>query len=132
MSNTEMKNLPSWGKHLVVDGAGCTEAINNRETIIKFIDQLVHDIDMKAYGRPQVEWFADHDPNKAGYTAVQLIETSAIVVHFVPQTWTLHADVFSCKDFEPQTVVDLLTQYFGMQKANIKEFPREAPDISAQ
>ena len=125
-----MTNLPSWGKHLVVDGAGCTEAINNREIIINFIDQLVADIDMKAYGRPQVEWFADHDPSKAGYTAVQLIETSAIVIHFVPQTWTLHADIFSCKDFESQTVVDLLKEYFGMQAANIKEFSREAPDLS--
>ena len=125
-----MTNLPSWGKHLVVDGSGCTEAINNREIIINFIDQLVIDIDMKAYGRPQVEWFAEHDPAKAGYTAVQLIETSAIVIHFVPQTWTLHADIFSCKDFESQTVIGLLRQYFGMQLANTKEFSREAPDLS--
>lgn len=125
-----MKNLPSWGKHLVVDASGCTEAINDKDTIIRFTKQLVKDIDMVAFGEPQVEWFADHDPNKAGYTLVQLIETSAIVIHFVPQTWSLHADIFSCKDFESEAVVALLRDYFGIKAWNQNEFSREAPDLS--
>lgn len=126
-----MKNLPSWGKHLVVDAAGCSEAINDKDTIIRFTKQLVKDIDMVAFGEPQVEWFADHDPNKAGYTLVQLIETSAIVIHFVPQTWSLHCDVFSCKDFDSETVVALLREYFGIKAWNQRDFPREAPDINS-
>ncbi len=126
-----MKNLPSWGKHLVVDASGCSEAINDKDTIVKFTKQLVKDIDMVAYGEPQVEWFADHDPNKAGYTLVQLIETSAIVIHFVPQTWSLHCDVFSCKDFESETVVALLREYFGIKAWNQQEFSREAPDLNS-
>ncbi len=126
-----MKNLPSWGKHLVVDASGCSEAINDKDTIVKFTKKLVKDIDMVAYGEPQVEWFADHDPNKAGYTLVQLIETSAIVIHFVPQTWSLHCDVFSCKDFESETVVALLREYFGIKAWNQQEFSREAPDLNS-
>jgi S-adenosylmethionine/arginine decarboxylase-like enzyme len=126
-----MKNLPSWGKHLVVDAAGCTEAINDKDTIIRFTKQLVKDIDMIAFGEPQVEWFADHDPDKAGYTLVQLIETSACVIHFVPKTWSLHSDIFSCKDFDSETVINLLREYFGIQAWNIREFSREAPDLSA-
>jgi S-adenosylmethionine/arginine decarboxylase-like enzyme len=125
------KNLPSWGKHLVVDAAGATEAINDKDTIVRFTKQLVKDIDMVAFGEPQVEWFADHDPNKAGYTLVQLIETSAIVIHFVPQTWTLHCDVFSCKDFDGETVIALLKQYFGVTAWNTKMFEREAPDLAS-
>lgn len=126
-----MKNLPSWGKHLVVDASGATPAINNKETIVKWMDQTVKDIDMVAYGRPQVEWFADHDPEKAGFTAVQLIETSAIVCHFVPKTWSLHLDVFSCKDFDSETVIALLRDYFGIKAWNQHEFSREAPDLSS-
>lgn len=125
------KNLPSWGKHLVVDAAGATEAINDKDTIVRFTKQLVKDIDMVAFGEPQVEWFADHDPTKAGYTLVQLIETSAIVIHFVPQTWSLHADVFSCKDFDGNVVVSLLKEYFGIKAWNIREFEREAPDLNS-
>jgi S-adenosylmethionine/arginine decarboxylase-like enzyme len=125
------KNLPSWGKHLVVDAAGATEAINDKDTIVRFTKQLVKDIDMVAFGEPQVEWFADHDPNKAGFTLVQMIETSAIVIHFVPRTWTLHADIFSCKDFDCDTVINLLKEYFGVKAWNTKVFEREAPDLSA-
>ena len=40
-----MKNLPSWGKHLVVDASGCSEAINDKDTIIRFTKQLVKDIE---------------------------------------------------------------------------------------
>lgn len=127
----QMKNLPSWGKHLVVDASGCNEAINDKETIIKFIKQLVIDIDMKAFGEPTVEWFAEHDPSKAGFSLVQLIETSAIVCHFVPQTWSLHFDAFSCKDFDSETVISLLREYFGIKAWNQHEFSREAPDINS-
>lgn len=125
------KNLPSWGKHLVVDAAGCTEAINDKDTIVKFTKQLVRDIDMVAFGAPQVEWFADHDPTKAGFSLIQMIETSAIVIHFVPQTWSLHADIFSCKDFESEVVINLLKEYFGIKAWNTKVFEREAPDLNA-
>jgi S-adenosylmethionine decarboxylase len=126
-----MKNLPSWGKHLVVDASGCSEAINDKDTIVRWMDQTVNDIDMVPYGRPQVEWFADHDPNKAGYTAVQLISTSAIVCHFVPKTWTLHLDVFSCQDFDSEVVISLLREYFGIKAWNQHEFSREAPDLNS-
>jgi S-adenosylmethionine/arginine decarboxylase-like enzyme len=126
-----MKNLPSWGKHLVVDASGCTEAINDRDTIIAFTKQLVKDIDMVAFGEPTVEWFATHDPSKAGFSLVQLIETSAIVIHFVPQTMSLHGDIFSCKDFDSETVISLLREYFGIKAWNQKEFQREAPDLSS-
>jgi hypothetical protein len=60
-----------------------------------------------------------------------MIETSAIVIHFVPKTWTLHCDVFSCKDFEESVVIDLLKEYFGVKAWNTKVFEREAPDLSA-
>ncbi len=126
-----MKNLPSWGKHLIVDASGCTEAINDRDTIVAFTKQLLVDIDMIAHGEPDVEWFADHDPTKAGFTLVQKITTSAIVCHFVPNTMTLHFDAFSCKDFDSETVIALLRHYFGIKAWNQKEFNREAPDLNS-
>jgi hypothetical protein len=38
--------------------------------------------DAKAYGAPVLEHFAEHLPEAAGYSPVQLIETSAITGHF--------------------------------------------------
>jgi S-adenosylmethionine/arginine decarboxylase-like enzyme len=126
-----MKNLPSWGKHLVVDAAGCSEAINDKEAIKEFNRKLVKEIQMVPFGEPQVEWFADHDPDKAGYSSLQWIQTSAIVGHFVPQTWTAHIDVFSCMDFDTDKVIEVMKEFFEIKAWNIKEFSREAPDLNS-
>ena len=61
---------------------------------------------MKAYGEPILEHFAVHDPKAAGYSLVQLIETSAITGHFVDKTGEAFLDIFSCKSFDhPKAVI---------------------------
>ena len=78
-----------------------------------FVKQLVEEIDMKAYGEPIIEHFATHDPSKGGYTLLQMIETSAIAAHFVEATGEAYFDIFSCKDFDIDTVIKLIHIYFG-------------------
>jgi len=39
--------------------------------------------------------------------------------------------VFSCKDFDSETVIGLLRHYFGIKAWNQKDFPREAPDLNS-
>ena len=69
---------------------------------------------MVAYGEPQVVHFGSG--NKTGYTLVQLIETSNICCHFVEENNSFYLDVFSCKPFEPQDVLDTVTKYFKVEK----------------
>jgi len=100
-----------WGYHLILDCAGCDhEAITSYNNIYNFTKQLVNDIDMVAYGEPQIVNFGSG--NKAGYTLVQLIETSNICAHFVNENDTMYLDVFSCKSFEDWKVRDLVIKYF--------------------
>lgn len=95
-----------WGFHMILDCRACdTAAISSREVLDKWVRDLVDLIDMRAYGEPILEHFANHDPNKGGYTLVQLIETSSITGHFVDSTGDAYIDVFSCKPFEPNTVI---------------------------
>lgn len=104
--------VESWGYHLTLDCGGCKhEAITDYDTIYRFTKQLVKDIDMVAYGEPQIVNFGTG--NKAGYTLVQLIETSNICAHFCNDTDTFYLDVFSCKDFDPSVVNELCKVYFG-------------------
>lgn len=101
-----------WGYHLMLDCANCDpEAIKDYDTIYKFTKELVEDIAMVAYGEPQIVNFGSG--NKAGYTLVQLIETSNICAHFVNETNTMYLDVFSCKDFDMETVKYLVRKFFG-------------------
>jgi S-adenosylmethionine/arginine decarboxylase-like enzyme len=109
-----------WGYHCSVDGAGCNKAkITDGDYIAKFATALVEAIDMKAYGEPQVVHFAEHDPGKAGFTLTQLIETSNISAHFVDATGEIYLDVFSCKNFDPEIVADLVQEWFEPQAGEL-------------
>jgi S-adenosylmethionine/arginine decarboxylase-like enzyme len=114
-----------WGYHLILDGSGCDhDSIASGENITTFAKQLVKDIDMVPYGEPQVVNFGSG--NKAGYTLVQLIETSNICAHFVEENNTMYLDVFSCKPYDPQIVVDLAVKFFGIKKFKTAFIERQA------
>ena len=116
--------MKTWGKHLVIDAGVCNAEIKNSDAIYRFVKQLVIDIDMVAYGEPQIVHFGSG--NKAGYTLVQLIETSNIVAHFNEEDMEIYLDVFSCKDFNPQVVIKLVEDYFGAQTIVTQVIERQA------
>lgn len=106
----ENKNKNVWGWHLSIDASGCNSLIDDYDSIYKFTKELVEAIDMVAYGEPQIINFGSDD--KAGYTMVQLIETSNICAHFTPSLKAVFFDVFSCKPFLVSVVCSLLQKYF--------------------
>lgn len=110
---SETKSPEFWGKHFLLDCFGCNkERITSKENIAAFTKTLVERIDMKAYGDPQIEHFATHDPSKGGYTLCQMIETSLIDGHFVDETGDAYISVHSCKEFEPVTVIETVREFF--------------------
>ena len=118
-----------WGYHLAIDAAGANvEAISNGDNIANFAKDLVKRIEMVAYGEPQVVNFGTG--NKAGYTLVQLIETSNICAHFVPDDLkggsAFYLDVFSCKSFSIDAVIKCCEDYFGKTDNRIHYFVRQA------
>lgn len=101
----------SWGYMYSLDCGLCdSQCIRSKIMIEKFVKELVKKIDMKAYGEPQIVHFGSE--NKAGYTLVQLIETSNIVAHFCEEDNAMFIDVFSCKAFDKGTVEDIVRKYF--------------------
>ena len=121
-----MSALRTWGKHLVLDAAGCSPKRIGSATVIKnFTNDLVKQIDMVAYGEPQIVMFGTG--NKKGYTLIQLIETSNIAGHFVEENNTMYLDVFSCKDFDPEIVKKLVHEYFHAQSFSSRVLLRQAP-----
>lgn len=116
-----------WGYHLILDCGGCDHSkITDGNNITLFTKELVKRIDMKAYGEPVVEHFATHDPGKAGYSMVQLIETSNICAHFVDRDNTAYFDIFSCKPFDNLTVIDTVKEFFGAQSVRVTYLTRQA------
>ena len=116
-----------WGYHLMLDCAGCDHAkITDGDNIYNFTKELVKRIDMVAYGEPVIAHFATHDPMKAGYSMMQLIETSNIAMHAVDRDNTMYLDVFSCKTYEIEDVVATVKEYFGADKVRVNYITRNA------
>lgn len=101
-----------WGYHLILNCSKCLPyTIRSHPNIESFSNELVKRIDMVAYGKPQIVYFGTG--NKAGYTLIQLIETSNIAGHFVEETNDIYLDVFSCKPFEQDTVTKTVNEFFS-------------------
>jgi S-adenosylmethionine/arginine decarboxylase-like enzyme len=114
-----------WGHHLLLNARKCVPVtIRSNRLIEDFTRELVRKIDMVPYGNPQIVMFGTG--NKKGYTLVQLIETSNITGHFVEETNDMYLDVFSCKEFEPETVAEVVKYYFGPTNIDTKFVSRDA------
>jgi S-adenosylmethionine/arginine decarboxylase-like enzyme len=81
---------------------------------------------MVAYGEPIIEHFAAHSQAAAGYSLVQLIETSAISAHFSEQNRDVYLDVFSCKPFDGEIVVQVVDKYFAPKTIYMLSLGRDA------
>jgi len=81
---------------------------------------------MKAYGEPILEHFATHDPDKAGFSLVQLIETSNITAHFVDKNGNIYMDIFSCKPFGTDVAIKVVQQFFEPEKIKMHFLTRNA------
>lgn len=115
-----------WGYHLILDCGNClASAVRDRPTIIRFSKTLVQRIEMVAFGIPQVVHFGTGD--KAGYSLVQLIETSNICAHFVEETNDVYLDVFSCKKFDRSMVRNVVEEFFRPTHMHEHYLERKAP-----
>jgi S-adenosylmethionine/arginine decarboxylase-like enzyme len=116
-----------FGYHLMLDCGGCKieDGIASKDAIYNFIKELVDAIDMEAHGEPIIEYLLPGDP-KQGYSLMQLITTSNICGHFMELDGTAYFDVFSCKEYDTQTVITLVNKYFEPQTMRVNFITRHA------
>lgn len=102
-----------WGVASSIDIYDCNPAtIRDADAIRSFVVELCDLIEMKRFGETQVVHFGE-DERVAGYSMVQLIETSLISAHFANQSNTVYLDVFSCKPYDPFLAERFALKYFG-------------------
>ena len=117
--------MRSWGRHLILNARKCNSMrISNQRTIELFAQDMVKKIDMTPFGRPQVMYFGEG--NKAGYTLIQLIETSNITGHFCDDTGDAYLDVFSCKYFDEHIARAVVQNWFEPEWMDMKVIERDA------
>jgi S-adenosylmethionine/arginine decarboxylase-like enzyme len=112
-----------YGKHVVLSATNCNQKLLDVEAISSFLIELVDRIDMVAYGAPLVARFGTGI--EEGISGVQLIETSAIMVHTNDMARDLYLDVFSCKGYNEVDVVNFVREYFGTGEINYQTLLRK-------
>jgi len=110
----------AWGMASAIDIYECDpQLIRDAEAIRRFVVELCELIEMKRFGETQVVHFGE-DERVAGYSMVQLIETSLISGHFANLTNAVYLDVFSCKPYNPQVVREFAQTYFGGERSHVQ------------
>ncbi len=108
-----------WGMASSIDIYDCDpELIRSADHIRQFVIDLCDLIEMKRFGETQVVHFGE-DEKVAGYSMVQLIETSLISAHFANLTNATYLDVFSCKPYDPDVVRAFAQDRFGGQTSTL-------------
>jgi S-adenosylmethionine/arginine decarboxylase-like enzyme len=102
----------AWGLHTTIDLEGCDyTSITNAEYLHDCFVELCEKIEMKRFGEPMIVHFGDC-PAVAGFTGIQLIETSDITCHLANESLKGYFDIFSCKWYNPFDVADFLKNWF--------------------
>lgn len=121
MSVRELSFPPQecWGISCSVDVKNCNPVIiRSAELIRDYVVKLCELIEMKRFGECQVVHFGE-DEKVAGYSMVQLIETSLISGHFANATNAAYIDIFSCKSYDPAVVAEFTKNYFKGDSVNV-------------
>jgi S-adenosylmethionine decarboxylase len=114
-----------YGWELVLDLGGCDlDVITSAERLEVFATELCRLIGMRAYGPPMVERFGLASAKTAGYTLVQLIETSSIVAHFSDAWRTAYVNVFSCRPFDTEIAAGFVAGFFGAEQVRQRVLER--------
>lgn len=101
-----------WGMSMSVDLYDCNpQTIRSAEKIKQYVVELCDLIKMKRFGETQVVDFGE-DPRVSGYSMTQLIETSLISGHFANESNAVYLDVFSCKEYPPNVVIEFSKTFF--------------------
>jgi S-adenosylmethionine/arginine decarboxylase-like enzyme len=120
--------MKPWGFALSLDIARCKPSLIRCPYNIKdFSNSLVKKIDMIPYGKPHIVRFGSG--NKAGYTLVQLIETSNITGHFCEEDNAAFLDIFSCKPYDVEEAIRVVKDHFEPEVVVRHYIERSIPEL---
>ena len=111
-------------KHLIVRA----EAINppmDEEFLRRWLEEFISEIGMKVMMGPYVKY--SNMVGNRGITGAAIIETSHIVMHVWDEVSPalMQFDVYSCGEFDPETICNKITKDFVIERLNYKFLDRE-------
>ena len=106
------KGVSPWGLLTSLDIYECNpESIRDADYIKRYVTRLCDIINVRRFGDCQVIRFGENE-RVAGYSMVQLVETSLVSGHFADFTNTAYIDIFSCKLYDPEEAANFSLAFF--------------------
>ncbi len=123
--NPHEKNF--YGQELILNLYECDlKTISSGEKIKEFVIKLCDDvIKMKRYGKPLIPHFGHGNPITAGYSLVQLIETSSVTGHFSEHKKSCYINIFSCAWYDIEKTTQFCQEFFGAKRVHVTFLKRE-------
>jgi S-adenosylmethionine/arginine decarboxylase-like enzyme len=113
-----------WGRLIIIDLYNCDKnLIKNKKEIELFIIELCKKIKMKRHGKAIIKRFGKN--SLKGYSAIQFIETSSIIIHFDEINNKAFIDIFSCKKFDENNIEKFSKEFFKTKNSKIKILIRD-------
>jgi len=127
--------MREFGQHLTIDVSQCKrEKLTDQSLVYDILNKLPENLGMTKMTLPHVVKWLDSGATIDGISGFVMIAESHISIHTFPEKDYVFVDVFSCRSFDVNNAVRLLTRVFGAKKFNKKvvkrgvDFPRSHPD----
>jgi S-adenosylmethionine decarboxylase len=118
LSGEMAKKVRVFGYELLLDCYDCKpEVCGELEHCYSYLNNLVDFIDMKKQSPPSI-FRTDRRsfPDKAGLSGWVPLADSSIVIHTLSKKNYISIDVYSCKEYDPERVVEFTKRYFEPKK----------------
>jgi S-adenosylmethionine/arginine decarboxylase-like enzyme len=111
-------------KHLIVRAEAVSPPMDE-EFLRRWLEKFIEEIGMKVMMGPYVKY--SNMVGNRGITGAAIIETSHIVMHVwdEPNPALLQFDVYSCGEFDPETICEKIKKDFNTTKIEYKFLDRE-------
>ena len=106
--------------HLIIDGyGGDPRRLADLELVRALLDRVPLEIGMVKIAPPYVCRYEGSKPSDWGISGFVLIAESHLSVHTFPERGLLWADIFSCKSFDADRLVEAVREAFSLREARV-------------
>ena len=112
-----------WGKLGIIDLRGCNiDVLEDKNKLLEFSSKICFEIKMIPHGKPLINRFGEGE--LGGFSLMQFIKTSSIVVHADEHQGRVFIDIFSCKEFDIERATNFAKVYFMARDARFQSIYR--------
>jgi len=111
--------------HFVMDGYTDTpDLISDKDLIRTFLTECPDQIKMTKISEPQIITYKGPIPGDWGISGIVLIAESHISIHTFPDRLFFNIDIFSCKDFDVDLVIEQIQHNFSVNQMKTRILDR--------